>query len=222
MFALVVTLLAAQTPELAPLSPQEPAPEAATAASTAPPPATADALPPVAAELNVAVDLLADGRLPLPSTRLIIGPQFAFSDTVEAAVGVATGYSYAAGEGAVTARAVDDDAFLMAHRVPLRAAARLSLHGRDGPPVSLGLTLSAGADIVFATSHSFGQTSSTTTLAPGASAGARVVWQLSPLFGVGVVGEVDSAIIDDNAVTPGVSTDVGAVRVGLVTFFSFG
>ncbi len=221
MLALVFTLLAAQTPDLAPLDPPA---TSSTAATTAPPTTpAATTLAPLAVELNVAVDLLTDGRLPMPSARLIVGPQFAFGDNVDAAVGFATGYSYAAGEGAVTDLGTDANAFLMAHRIPLRAAGRLSLHaGGDAPPVSLGLTLSAGADVVIATSHSFGQNRSTTSLAPGASAGARVVWQLSPLFGLGVVGEVDSAVLDDALVAPGISVDVGAVRVGLVSFFSFG
>lgn len=178
-----------------------------------------------AINVDVGVDFAAAGRLPMVSTRVGGGLQWALGDRAVANFGVVVGYSYAAGESSVVDASFgsDPNAFVMAHRIPLRLGASFAFAPMpDAGPLWLALTATAGGDVVLATSHSFGRTVHSTALAPGASVGARFLWNVTPGVGLGLTGELDVARVGPTVLAPGLDPDVGAVRLAVVSQFSFG
>ncbi len=196
----------------------------ATAAPTA---TTATSFAPWALQFDAGLDVPVDQRLPMASVRLGGAGRLELPNLLVATIGLRTGYSYVAGQGAVAdpTLGLDAAAFLMAHRVPLRGDLRLGVRADDGPfdrPLEMGIVASGGADLVFAQTNAFGRAASSTAVTPGLSLGAYLSFALDERLGIGVVGEWDSAAVDVRSTAPGVSGDLSAVRVALALSLSFG
>lgn len=195
---------------------EDPAPAAAPAAITR------ASVHPWGVGLEVGFDLPFERvQLPMPSARLEFTRRLTLPMSTFAIIGVRTGYSYGAGEGraADPVLGVDEHAFLMAHRVPVRALGRLGLHA-DG--ADAGIQLSGGLDVVAVQAQSFGRTTAFTAMTAAASLGGFVTVPLGRDFALGLVGEWDTARIDLSTLTPGLTGDLSGIRLALLVSFLFG
>jgi hypothetical protein len=225
-------VVAAPAPEPAPPAaaaaqdaPPAPAPLATTTAALPPSPVattTIRALAPWDLALQIGLDVPGAPRLPMASTRLDLGLQFALPASTFGSVGLRTGYSYVAGDIAVVdpVLGVDEHALLMAHRVPVRLVGRAGLRGDNA--LAIGLVASGGVDVAFVQAQSFGRVASTSSLVPGASVGAFVTRAFGDAMDIGLSGEWDTAAVDLAASTPGLSGDLAALRLTLDLHFIFG
>lgn len=170
------------------------------------------------AGLDLPVD---DARFPMASTRIELVWRAPLGGPLVVNLGLRSGYSYAAGESAVTdaALGVDEHALLMAHRIPLRGLARFGLRGEG---LEAGLQASGGADVVLLEARSFGRSASSNALTAAMSAGAYALVPMGDALSLGLVGEWDSALVDVAARTPGLSGDLSAMRIALLASFLFG
>jgi len=170
------------------------------------------------AGLDLPVD---DARFPMASTRVELVWRAPLGGPLVVNLGLRSGYSYAAGESAVSdaALGVDAHALLMAHRIPLRGLARFGLRGEG---LEAGLQASGGADVVLLEARSFGRSASSNALTAAMSAGAYALVPMGDALSLGLVGEWDSALVDIAARTPGLSGDLSAMRIALLASFLFG
>lgn len=194
---------------------------ATTATMVASPPATR-ALSPWDVALQLGLDVPGAPRLPMASTRVDVGLQFALPGSTFAGVGVRTGYSYIAGDLAVVdpVLGTDEHALLMAHRVPVRLVGRAGLRADDA--LAVGLVASGGVDVALVQAQSFGRVAAPTSFVPGASVGAFVTRAFGETMDIGVSGEWDTATVDLAASTPGLSGDLSSLRLALDLHFNFG
>ncbi|MDP2343398.1 MAG: hypothetical protein Q8O67_20740 [Deltaproteobacteria bacterium] len=217
----------AGTADLPPLAEIEEPTTAATTTATMPPATTTAAFRPWVFGLETGLDVPVDQRLLMASARIAGGLRLDLPAGVVAGGGLRTGYSYVAGQGPVAdaGLGVDDAAFLMAHRIPIRGEGRIGWRAADGPldgPVEIGAIGSAGADVVLLQSNAFGRKGSSTALAPGFSVGGYLSFGLGDSLALGLLGEWDAAVVDLASTAPGVSGDLSAARLAITLSFAFG
>lgn len=189
-------------------------------------PETRPSAGPFALGLDVGVDIPVAG-LPMASARAEGGLRVPLAGPFIAGVGLRSGYSYVAGEGVVVdaLRGTEPHGFWMVHRIPIRAALKLGVSSDDvalfGVPVEAGLIASAGPDVAISRAHSFGRTVDTVDVVAGAALGGYLLLDLGVVH-VGALGELDAARAPLGARAPGVSGDLTATRISLLTSFPFG
>jgi hypothetical protein len=160
------------------------------------------------------------------SMRLDLDHRLVLSGPLFAELGARTGYAYVAGKGLVRDAALGSDAtaFMMAHRIPVRAYGALGvrLNPSSPMPIDIGLNASGGFDFAFVQAHSFGRTVTPFLAAPGVSTGVFLDVNVVDKFSIGTTAEWDSSVFSDlAAIAPGWSGDLSAFRIALHLSYRF-
>jgi hypothetical protein len=175
--------------------------------------------------MSAGLDVPGSPYLPLPALRVDVLHRIELMGPVFIDMGGRLGYSYDASKGVAhdALLGTDTAAFVMAHRIPLRAYGSLGVHlNQAGLPIDVGMLATGGADLAFVQAHSFGKSANLFSAAPSYSAGGFMDVIVTEGIGVGITTEWEGA---NFTALPqqvlGVSGDMSAFRLALHLSCSF-